>query len=115
MNSSLIIIKSSPYSGRKSHEVIEAVMSLALFEVPHRVVFFGDGLLWLTEPQSAPHQKRLIKQLNALPIYGSDELYYCAEHSTSFDASIKLGEIAEPVPLAQITDWFKDSTQVEVF
>lgn len=90
-------------------------MSLALFEVSHRVVFFGDGLLWLTQPQTATHQKSLIKQLQALPLYGSEDIFYCGEHATDLTKTSSLNDVAQPTSVAQLAQWLRESAKVEVF
>lgn len=110
----LIIIKQAPYSGRTAHETLEAIMSLALFEVPHKVVFFGPALSWLLSNQNPSQQKSLEKQINALPMYGSEDIYYVTEHLNLF-AGATLNNNAEPVAEAELAQWFKQAAQVEVF
>lgn len=114
-NSSLIIIKQAPYNGRTSSEIIEAIMSLALFDVEHRVVFFEDALAWLIKDQSPENQKSIEKQLKALPIYGSESIHYCSEHKDQKFADFEFSDIAEPVSLDVLATWMKSAKHVEVF
>lgn len=90
-------------------------MSLALFDIDHRVVFFEQGLGWLLAGQSPAGQKSLEKQLSALPLYGSDALYYCQEHAQSITAERALNELVSPVHLATLSDWMRQASHVEVF
>ncbi len=115
MSFHLVLVTKPPYSGRTSHEIIEAIMSLALFDVAHKIVFFDAGLSWLTVNQCPEQQKSLEKQLNALPIYGCDDIYYCSEHRATLLESTELNSIAEPVLEAELAQWFQQAKQVEVF
>jgi sulfur relay (sulfurtransferase) DsrF/TusC family protein len=115
MNFSLILIKQPPYSGRTSHEILEAIMSLALFELPHKIVFFGPALTWLVTEQDSGTLKSLEKQLKALPIYGSEDIFYIQEHKKNYLPEHKLVSIAEPISQETLSQWFKDAKQVEVF
>ena len=112
MSFQLIIVKQAPYLGRLSQEITEAIMSLALFDIDHKVVFFEDGLAWLRQNQAPIAQKSVEKQLKALPMYGSEEIYYCSEHKAE---QATLGDIAEPVSQAQLAQWFQDAKHIEVF
>lgn len=112
MSFNLIIVKEAPYQGRQSHEILEAVMSLALFDIEHRVVFFEAGLTWLLENQQPENQKSLSKQISALPMYGSENIYYCLEHKTS---KMRLNETAEAIELKTLASWVLEADKVEVF
>lgn len=114
MSFNLIIVKSSPYSGRESHEILEAIMSLGLFEVEHRVVFFDSGIAWLATEQNPSHQKSLIKHISALPLYGSDALYFVKEHLTTMDDA-EISDVANPVSLDHLAKWTRAANHVEVF
>ena len=115
MSFQLIIVTKPPYSGRTSHEIVEAIMSLALFDVEHKIVFFEAGLSWLVSDQKPDQQKSLEKQLNALPIYGCDDIYYCEEHRNAIVADRQLNSIADPVTEAELAIWFQQAKHVEVF
>jgi sulfur relay (sulfurtransferase) DsrF/TusC family protein len=112
MNFQLIIIKSPPYQGRRAHEILEAIMSLALFDIKHRVVFFDSGLGWLMQNQQPEQQKSLQKQINALEMYGSEQLFYCQEHAP---AGQTLHDSVTAVPLTELAQWIRNAKKVEVF
>jgi sulfur relay (sulfurtransferase) DsrF/TusC family protein len=115
MSFNLILIKQPPYSGRTSHEILEAIMSLALFEVPHKIVFFGPALTWLVTEQFSNGQKSLEKQLKALPMYGSEEIHFVQEHKNIYLPEQIHANIAEPISQETLSQWFRDAKQVEVF
>ncbi|EAR09672.1 DsrE family protein [Reinekea blandensis] len=115
MSFQLIIIKSAPYAGRQSHEILEAVMSLALFDIEHRIVFFEQGLGWLLPNQQPVGQKSLEKQLAALPMYGSESLHYCQEHAESVLNDLAINDQVSPITSAALAQWIQDAAHVEVF
>lgn len=110
----LVIITQSPYQGRRGHETLEAIMSLALFDIDHKVVFFADGLYWLTQNQKVDGQKSLEKQLSALPIYGSEELYFVTEHKQKLLPESKLNSSVSDINLEILAEWFKQAKHVEL-
>jgi|TARA_B110000503_G_C6869674_1_gene298116 sulfur relay (sulfurtransferase) DsrF/TusC family protein len=115
MSFNLIIIKQSPYQGRQSHEILEAIMSLALFDIDHRVVFFEQGISWLFAQQAPTEQKSLEKQLSALPLYGSEALFYCQEHQTLLFPDQQLQQSVQPVSLQDLALWCRQADHVEIF
>lgn len=115
MSFQLIIIKSAPYAGRQSHEIVEAVMSLGLFDVEHRVVFFEQGIRWLLPGQQPEGHKSLEKQLSALPMYGSEALFYCHEHAQALIGGRAISELVSPLESTQLAGWMHQANHVEVF
>jgi sulfur relay (sulfurtransferase) DsrF/TusC family protein len=115
MSFNLIIIKQPPYSGRTSHEILEAIMSLALFDIEHRIVFFETGLTWLTANQKSDHFKSLEKQLKALPMYGSEDIFFVKDHYEVFEQAPLLTDTAKSLELVELQQWFQDAQHVEVF
>ncbi|WP_320824973.1 DsrE family protein [Reinekea sp.] len=115
MSFNLIIIKQSPYQGRQSHEILEAIMSLALFDIDHRVVFFEQGISWLFAQQAPADQKSLEKQLSALPLYGSEQLYYCQEHHLDLFPDQQPLPSVQPVSAEELALWCRQAQHVEVF
>ena len=114
MSSNLVIITQSPYQGRRSHESLEAIMSMALFDIDHKVIFFEDGLYWLTQNQKVADQKSLEKQLTALPMYGSEELYFVSEHQIKLLPNSQLHSSVSSINLPTLTEWFRKANHVEV-
>jgi sulfur relay protein TusC/DsrF len=115
MSFNLIIIKQSPYQGRQSHEILEAIMSLALFDIDHRVVFFEQGISWLFVQQTPTDQKSVEKQLSALPLYGSEQLYYCKEHHLGLFPEQQLQASVQPISADELALWCRQAQHVEVF
>ncbi|MFQ3283216.1 DsrE family protein [Reinekea sp.] len=115
MSFNLILVTQPAYRSRASHETLEAIMSLALFDIEHKVVFFEQGLTWLTADQRSTKSKSIEKQLNALPMYDSEELYYVAEHQEAIIGKNKVNSLVEPINLETLSTWFKQAKHVEVF
>lgn len=111
----LVLITRPPYQGRQSEEILEAVMSLALFDRDHAVVFFDQGLGWLAEGQAPSESKSLNKQLSALPMYGSEALFYCANHQHRVLGQDIHRDDIQACSLAQLAYWLRHARYVEVF
>jgi len=115
MSFNLILVKQSAYQGRTSHEILEAIMSLGLFDIEHKVVFFENGIDWLLTDQKPQNQKSLEKQIAALPMYGSENLHFCQEHQQKIFPDQTINSEVEPVPLRQVAAWFNQAKHTEVF
>lgn len=111
----LVLITSAPYQQRRSEEILEAVMSLALFDRDHAVVFWHQGLAWLAPDQQPNAGKSLAKQLDALPLYGSDALFYCRDHLASVLGVHTPPESVEPIALSDLAQLLRQARYVEVF
>lgn len=111
----LVLITRPPYQGRQSEEVVEAVMSLALFDRDHAVVFFDQGLAWLANNQAPVDAKNLSKQLSALPLYGSEALFYCASHQHRVLGQDIHRDDIQACSLGQLAHWLRQARYVEVF
>ena len=111
----LVLITRPPYQGRQSEEVLEAVMSLALFDRDHAVVFFDQGLGWLADNQAPVDSKNLNKQLSALPLYGSEALFYCAAHQHRVLGQEVHRNDIQACSLGQLAYWLRHARYVEVF
>lgn len=111
----LVLVTSAPYQGRRSEEVLEAIMSLALFDRSHAVVFWDQGLEWLVEGQTPANGKNLSRQLAALPLYGSEALFYCEEHYEQGWQAQPRTDVASPLSIASIADALRQARYVEVF
>ncbi|HET8902937.1 MAG TPA: DsrE family protein [Saccharospirillum sp.] len=111
----LVLITRPPYQGRRSEEILEAVMSLALFDRDHAVVFFDQGLGWLADGQAPGDSKSLNKQLSALPMYGSEALFYCASHQHRVLGQTIARDDVQACSLAQLAHWLRQARYVEVF
>ncbi|MHA7878241.1 MAG: DsrE family protein [Saccharospirillum sp.] len=111
----LILVTQPPYQSRRSEEILEAIMSLALFDRDHAVIFWDQGLEWLVPGQPPSEGKNLTKQLSALPLYGSEALFYCQEHRAPALAEQPLNEAVVPLSLTSIADALRLARYVEVF
>jgi sulfur relay (sulfurtransferase) DsrF/TusC family protein len=115
MSFNLILVTQPAYRSRSSHETLEAIMSLALFDVEHKVVFFEQGLTWLTQNQQPSQAKSIEKQINALPMYDSEELYYVSEHHPTILGDNQPNGFIAPINLETLAIWFRQAKHVEVF
>ena len=115
MKEACVVVKCCSYQSRYAHEVLNALLTLAVFEMPARIVFFDQGLTWLLPNQSPSQSKSLAKQLLMLPMYGQESIYYCQEHQQQSFPNQALWADAQPIPLTTLTRWIKHSTKVLVF
>lgn len=91
-------------------------MALGLFDVPHRVVFFEAGLLWLADSQTPLSGKSLAKQISALAIYGSESLFYCATHAKTMGIPPEAIRCdIESISNEILVQWAREANRVEVF
>lgn len=111
----VVLISCAPYQGRSSEEVLEAIMSLALFDRDHAVVFWDQGLEWLVDGQAPQSGKNLAKQLSALPLYGSEAMFYCKDHWEESWQTQPRSAVAEPLSLTAIARVLRRARYVEVF
>lgn len=111
----VVLVTCAPYQGRKSEEVLEAIMSLALFDRSHAVVFWDQGLEWLVDGQSPAQGKNLSRQLAALPLYGSEALFYCEEHREAGWQAQPGSDVATPLTVQAIAQTLRQARYIEVF
>lgn len=111
----LVLVTQPPYQARRSEEILEAIMSLALFDRSHCVVFWDQGLGWLIPDQGPIQGKSLSKQLGALPLYGSEALYFCEEHRLDLLGDQPLTDVVAPLGLTDIAALLRKARYVEVF
>lgn len=72
----LVIIGQAPYSDWTGRESLDMAFSLAAFDQPVTLLFFGEGVNWLRKSQQADavQQKSVEKNLSAAPIFGVSAL-----------------------------------------
>ncbi|MFJ2710933.1 sulfurtransferase complex subunit TusC [Pseudomonas sp. NPDC087346] len=77
----LIISRQSPWSGPGAREALDIVLAGGAFDLPIGLLFLDDGVLQLAAGQNAKavQQKDLSANLQALPMFGVEELFYCAD------------------------------------
>lgn len=115
MSFNLFIVKSPSYIGRSQLETLEALMSIGLFDIDHRVVFFEAGISWLLENQQPTDEKSVEKQLNALPMYGTENLFFVQQHAESLFPGQQLNENVAAVSEETLISWMHKAEKTEVF
>lgn len=78
----LIISRQSPWSGPSAREALDIALAGGAFDLPIGMLFMDDGVFQLLPAQqsAAIQQKDLTANLQALTLFGVEELYAC-EHS----------------------------------
>ncbi|KAB0549741.1 sulfurtransferase complex subunit TusC [Pseudomonas argentinensis] len=82
MSQSLLIIsRQAPWSGPGAREALDIALAGGAFELPVGMLFLDDGVLQLAVGQTpeAVQQKDLTANLQALPMFGVEALYACAQ------------------------------------
>ncbi|HCD9751051.1 sulfurtransferase complex subunit TusC [Pseudomonas aeruginosa] len=81
MSQSLLIIsRQSPWSGPSAREALDIALAGGAFDLPVGMLFLDDGAFQLAPSQHPAHlqQKDLQANLQALPMFGVDDLYVSA-------------------------------------
>lgn len=76
----LIISRQSPWSGTSAREALDIALAGGAFDLPLGMLFLDDGVLQL-RPDQSPNQlqqKDLTANLQALEMFGVEDLYACA-------------------------------------
>ena len=115
MTFNLIIIKKPSYLGRQNAEILEAIMSLGLFDIEHKIVFFEQAISWLLTHQNPEHEKSVEKQINALPMYGCEAIHYIDTHANELYPNQSFNDQASKISEQQLADWLREAKHVEVF
>ena len=77
----LLISRQAPWSGPGAREALDIVLAGGAFDLPVGLLFLDDGVFQLNTGQNAKaiQQKDLSANLQALPMFGVEDLYVCAE------------------------------------
>ncbi|MFC0669275.1 sulfurtransferase complex subunit TusC [Azotobacter chroococcum] len=77
----LIVSRHSPWSGLGAREALDIALAGGAFELPIGMLFLDDGVFQLLPGQqpAAVEQKDLAANLQALPLFGVDDLYVCRQ------------------------------------
>ena len=80
----LIISRQAPWSGPSAREALDIVLAGGAFDLPIGLLFLDDGVFQLAAKQDAKalQQKDLSANLQALPMFGVEELFVCGDSST---------------------------------
>lgn len=96
--SMLIISRQSPLSGPSAREALDIALAGGAFELPLAMLFMDDGVFQLCAKESAViEQKELSANLQALPLFGIDELWVCSRSLTQRGLSTE--QLSLPVKL----------------
>ncbi|WDY59818.1 sulfurtransferase complex subunit TusC [Pseudomonas sp. PSKL.D1] len=77
--SMLIISRQAPWNGPSAREALDIALAGGAFDLPLAMLFLDDGVLQLASGQQpgAVQQKDLAANLQALPMFGVEELFAC--------------------------------------
>ena len=77
----LIVSRQAPWSGPTAREALDIVLAGGAFDLPIGLLFLDDGVLQLAAGQNAKalQQKDLSANLQALGLFGIEELFACAD------------------------------------
>lgn len=78
--SMLIISRQAPWSGPCPREALDIALAGGAFDLPLAMLFLDDGTLQLLPSQQPQNlqQKNLGANLQALPMFGVEELFVCS-------------------------------------
>lgn len=79
MKSMLIVSRKSPWSGPSAREGLDIALAGGAFDLPVAMLFLDDGVMQLSANQkpASIQQKDVTANLQALKMFGIDELYAC--------------------------------------
>ncbi|HWT68059.1 MAG TPA: sulfurtransferase complex subunit TusC [Pseudomonas sp.] len=77
----LIVSRQAPWSGTSAREALDIVLAGGAFDLPIGLLFLDDGVFQLAPRQNARalQQKDLSANLQALPMFGVEELFVCTD------------------------------------
>lgn len=103
----LIISRQAPWSGPGAREALDIVLAGGAFDLPIGLLFLDDGVFQLAAKQDARalQQKDLSANLQALPMFGVEDLFVCADSAAArgLDTAGLALEEARVLSAAQIT------------
>lgn len=81
MKSLLLVCQASPWSATTAREGLDIALAGGAFDLPIGMLWRGAGVLQLRNGQHPQQigQQDLQAQLSALPLFGVQELYACAD------------------------------------
>lgn len=94
----LLISRQAPWSGPGAREALDIVLAGGAFDLPIGLLFLDDGVFQLTAGQHARavQQKDLSANLQALPMFGVEDLFICA------DSAAERGVATDALALADV-------------
>lgn len=103
----LVISRQAPWSGPSAREALDIVLAGGAFDLPIGLLFMDDGVFQLATHQDAKavQQKDLSANLQALGLFGIDEVFACshslAERSLAAPAS---AQALDSAAIAELID-----------
>jgi tRNA 2-thiouridine synthesizing protein C len=87
----LIISRQAPWSGPGAREALDIVLAGGAFDLPIGLLFLDDGVFQLATRQDARalQQKDLSANLQALPMFGVEALFVCADSTVQRGLDLK--------------------------
>ncbi|MDY0249315.1 MAG: sulfurtransferase complex subunit TusC [Pseudomonas sp.] len=81
IKSVLLISRQAPWAGLGAAEALDIALAAGAFDLPLSILFMDDGVLQLLDKQQPQtlEQKDLSANLQALPLFGIEQLYV-AQH-----------------------------------
>lgn len=78
--SMLIISRQAPWAGPAAREALDIALAGGAYDLPVSMLFLDDGVYQVACAQAPDtvQQKNLAANLQALPLFGVDELFVCA-------------------------------------
>ncbi len=91
----LLISRQAPWAGLGAAEALDIALAAGAFDLPLAMLFMDDGVLQLLEQQQPQQleQKNLCANLQALPMFGIEQLYVaqdCLQQRGLADAELAL-------------------------
>ncbi|MBV6289279.1 sulfurtransferase complex subunit TusC [Pseudomonas aegrilactucae] len=108
----LIISRQAPWAGPSAREALDIALAGGAFDLPLGMLFLDDGVLQLAPAQQPGQlqQKNLAANLQALPMFGVDELFAAASslqaRGLSADSLTLDVEVLDDSALAALIDRF---------
>lgn len=80
MKSLLIVSRAAPWTGMAARETLDLALSGGAFDLPISLLWQDDGVYQLLADQQPAQleQKDLQANIQALPLFGVEQLYVCA-------------------------------------
>ncbi|MFB4390347.1 MULTISPECIES: sulfurtransferase complex subunit TusC [unclassified Pseudomonas] len=101
--SMLIITRQAPWNGPSAREALDIALAGGAFDLPLGMLFLDDGVFQLASGQQPTQlqQKNLAANLQALPMFGVEELFACG-HSLR-QRGLDNGDLELPVDILDDT------------
>ena len=98
----LIITRQAPWSGPGAKEALDIVLAGGAFDLPIGLLFMDDGIFQLLSNQNpaAIQQKNLTANLQALSMFGVDDLFACSHSLSERGISSEGLAVADVQPLS---------------